>query len=242
MRDTCAQNSFTNDAALAQVAAELRIIDYRSGWSRTLAIGELILRRFFNNDIHEWRTHRRDKDASIRRLAKRNDCPLGRSALSEAVAVYVASSELVPASLRDQLSPSHLAATLKVDRAQRVELLERAIAARWTVRELRAHVAETRKTDGERRGRPRSSPPSTALTYLRNAALMLHRAEELIDTAHNVDPDVLRRLHAALGKAEDQLAELRLRLGELAVSPRVTLAPTINKARADRVEPKRAAS
>jgi hypothetical protein len=244
MRDECVHHGpfLTSDAALAGVAAELRVIDHRSGWSRTLAIGELILKHFFNGNIEEWRTHRRDKDASIRRLAQRNDCPLGRSALSEAVAVYVACGELPAEGYRDQLRPSHLAATLKVDRAQRVELLERAIAGRWTVRELRQRVCESRKNGGERRGRPRSSPPCAALTYLKNAALMLARASDLMETGYPVvEADVHRQIQILLTQNEAHLATLRVKLEETPGGLRVALAPSINKIRQDRREARRVA-
>ena len=71
MRDARAHDGLSqaSDSTLAEIAVELRVIDHRSGWSRTLAIGELILKHFFSGNIKEWRTRRRDKDASIRRRA-----------------------------------------------------------------------------------------------------------------------------------------------------------------------------
>src|SRR5215207_1161276 len=80
----------TESALLEDVVAELREIDRRTGIERTLAIGELVLNRFFGGDPTTWRDRRRNKNNSIRRLAERDDCPFCRSALNEAVGVYVA--------------------------------------------------------------------------------------------------------------------------------------------------------
>src|SRR5688572_30844977 len=82
------------DVELARIAKQLREVSSASSWSRTLAIGELVLKHFFRGKVDEWQTRRRQKDASIRRLAQRPDCPLGKSALSEAVAIHVARTEL----------------------------------------------------------------------------------------------------------------------------------------------------
>jgi hypothetical protein len=225
------------DPLLAEIAAELRVIHHRSGWSRTLAIGELILKHFFDGNVREWRARRRDKEASLRRLAQRSDCPLGRSALSEAVAVYVACRDIPGGKIRDELSPSHLAATLQFDAPRRIELLEQAIARKWSVRELRKHVAFLRKDGGERRGRPRSTPARAALTCAKNAARMLGRADALLRAAGHVDADLLRCLQLALTQAEEKTRVARARLVEPS-APRVTLAPAVSKARVDRELPK----
>lgn len=224
------------DFTLAEVAAELRIIDHRSGWSRTLAIGELILKRFFDDDIRNWQTHRSDKESSLRRLALRCDCPLGRSALSEAVAVYVACREMPVRQARDQLSPSHVAAVLKLASSQRVTLLEQAIATHWSVRELRSQVSQVRKHGGERRGRPLASPPSAALTHARNAVLLLRKAVELLRAATEVERDLSHRLQATLAEVEDHLARARSEMVALGSGPRVGLAPALSKARAGHKE------
>jgi len=229
------------DSMLAEVAAELRVIDHRAGWSRTLAIGELILKHFFNGNVKEWRTHRRDKDASIRRLAQRSDCPLGRSALSEAVAVYVASREFPGGKIRDELTPSHLAAALRVDTQRRNQLLELAVVRRWTVRELRSQICALKKSHGEKRGRPRSSPQRAALTHAKNAVLMLSRASALLHAAHSVQPDLVRSLEQELALAEEKASGALASLAELSGGLKVTMAPTLSKARAEPDERKRAA-
>jgi hypothetical protein len=228
------------DATLAAIAADLRVIDHRSGWSRTLAIGELILERFFFGNIRDWQAHRRDKEASLRRLALRSDCPLGRSALSESVGVFVACRELPLERMRDQLSPSHVAAVLKLDAPRRIDVLERAMLCRWTVRDVRAEVFAMRKKEGERRGRPRSSVGHQALTFLRKADASLAHAMSLLDGAMQPEQGVTRALDGAFAKVEDDLSSIRVGLEERSVEARVTIGPRIS--RADRTQPERAAS
>src|SRR5262245_37855609 len=112
-----------SDVQLERIAAELRGIAHGSSWARTLATGELVLKHFFAGNIDEWRTHRRQKDASIRRLAQRPDCPLGKSALSEAVAIYVAKEDLPD--FVEALTPTHVGLALRLPQPERVELLQK---------------------------------------------------------------------------------------------------------------------
>jgi hypothetical protein len=203
-----------SDATLAEIAADLRVIDNRSGWSRTLAIGELVLKHFFCGNIQEWRARRRDKEASFRRLALRSDCPLGRSALSESVGVYVACRELPLEGMRDHLSPSHVAAVLKLDSSKRLEVLERAVKRRLTVREVRVEVSGMRKREGERRGRPRSSSARLALTFVKRAGALLSETTDLLHRASKAEPDAARQLDAAFAQTEQHLAGIRDALDE----------------------------
>src|SRR5262245_42658231 len=150
------------DGQLARIAAELREITHGSSWSRTLATGELVLKHFFAGNVEEWRSHRRQKEASIRRLAQRPDCPLGKSALSEAVAIYVARGEL--AAFVDVLTPTHVGLALRLPAADRVDLLQKALNGRWSVRTTRSEVLVLKRRVGERRGRPRFSGARSALS------------------------------------------------------------------------------
>jgi hypothetical protein len=240
MRDASAHDKHaqSNETRLADIAAEIRTIDRQSGWTRALAIGELILKHFFNGSIKEWRTHRRDKEASLRRLALRSDCPVGRSALSEAVAIYVACREIPGGKIREELSPSHLAAVLQLDPRRRIEMLELAIARRWSVRDLRLHVAAQRKNAGERRGRPRSLPAETALTHAKKALRLLDQIEGLLQQAGPIAPELLRNLQDAFARVEAKASAAGLCLTE-GEAPRVTLAPALSKVR-DWDGPKRA--
>src|SRR6478735_7920243 len=104
----------TEAKVLEDVVAELKEIDRRTGIERTLAIGELILTQFFGGDPAVWRDRRRNKNNSIRRLAEREDCPFCRSALNEAVGVYVAVVGLPCVRTFGHISASHVASVLRL--------------------------------------------------------------------------------------------------------------------------------
>ena len=108
-----------NASAVDGVIAELREIDRRTGVDRVLAIGELILNRFFGGDPRTWRDRRRNKNNSIRRLASRADCPFCRSALNEAVGVYVAVVALPCVRTFGHISASHVASVLGLPPSER---------------------------------------------------------------------------------------------------------------------------
>jgi hypothetical protein len=203
-----------SDTELERIAAQLREIAHGSTWSRTLATGGLVLKHFFGGNVDEWRTHRRQKEASIRRLARRPDCPLGKSALSEAVAIYVARKDL-PTCV-GELTPSHVAIALRLPVAQRVAMLEKAAAGAWSVREMRTEALLLKRRAGERRGRPRFSQARAALSQLKASAAALETGIELLGVVRNADPDTVDLLERALAVLEQRLTDARTRLAALA--------------------------
>jgi hypothetical protein len=209
------------DLELARIARELREISSGSSWSRTLAIGELVLKHFFRGNVEEWQTHRRQKEASIRRLAQRPDCPLGKSALSEAVAIHVAHTELP--SFVDELSPSHVGLALRLPAVQRLEILKKAHAASWSVSAMRGEVLALKRRAGERRGRPRFSAVRAAVSRAIRCAETLRTVVDLLGDAADVRGDTLDSLAAALVEVEDALTEARVGTKKLAQASSVTL-------------------
>jgi hypothetical protein len=218
------------EAELGKIARELREIAHGSSWSRTLATGELVLRHFFGGDIEEWRARRRQKDASIRRLAQRPDCPLAKSALSEAVAVHVAHKEL-PAFVMD-LSPSHLALALRLPAVLRIELLQRAHAASWSVRSMRVEVTALKRRAGERRGRPPSSSVQSAVTHAARAHDSLRDVLELLTTAaaSPASEDALAALLETLDACDAEVLAIRERLHALAQGSGISSLRGVTKA------------
>ena len=201
------------DRELERIAAELREIAHGSSWSRTLATGELVLQHFFGGKVEEWRTHRRQKESSSRRLAQRPDCPLGKSALSEAVAIYVARKDL-PKCV-DELTPSHVAIALRLPAAQGVAILEKAAAGAWSVREMRTEALLLKRRAGERRGRPRFSQARAALSQLKASITALETSIELLGVSRNADPDTVGLLERALAVLEQRLTDARARVAAL---------------------------
>jgi hypothetical protein len=159
---------------------ELQEINRRTGLDRTLAIGELILTRFFAGSPDIWRERSRNKNNSIRRLAARPDCPLKRSALNDAVAVFVIVSALPSVRTFGHVGSSHVAATATLSPGRREQLLVVAEAQCWTVRRLKEEMVSLRRQHGETRGRRRSTEESRALANLHDAVVRLERSIQQI--------------------------------------------------------------
>ena len=202
------------DGQLEKIASELREIAHGSSWSRTLATGELVLKHFFAGNVDEWRTHRRQKEASIRRLAQRPECPLGKSALSEAVTIYVARKDL-PKCV-DELTPSHVAIALRLPVSQRLAILEKAAGGAWSVRETRNEALLLKRRAGERRGRPRFSQARAALSQLKASLSALESCIELLGVAREADADTVGLLERALAAIEHKFGDARARVAALA--------------------------
>lgn len=196
---------------LEEVIEQLNVIDRGMGIERTLAIGDLILNRFFGGDPAAWRDRRRNKNNSVRRLAERDDCPFCRSALNDAVAVCVATKGLPCVRTFGHVYASHIAAVLQLPVEDRERWLKDAEKERWSVRELRRRVTEFRRSEGERRGRPPIRIDLRSITGLRTLVRkvdsVISRME--IDCSGSDDLRVgLRALAADLDQSRARLTRL----------------------------------
>lgn len=195
-----------------QVIAKLREIDRRTGIERTLAIGELVLKEFFGGDPAAWRDRRRNKNSSIRRLAVRPECPFSRSALNDAVGVYVAVRGTPSVHAFGHVCASHIASVLPLPGDERHQLLERAERERWSVRYLRQQVVVLRRMEGERRGRPPAPPVFQTLSGLRDGLRQVSDAVSRMETA----PELNVGVRAALPQLAGELERLTSRITVLA--------------------------
>jgi hypothetical protein len=197
---------------LDDVVAELKEIDRRTGIERTLAIGELILNQFFGGDPVIWRDRRRNKNNSIRRLADRDDCPFCRSALNEAVGVYVAVVGLPCVRTFGHISASHVASVLTLPPTERQEVLQEAERGQWSVRELRHKVVTRRRAEGERRGRPTRHNAPRSLAIFRQRLNQIDQTIAELETADTTSAE----LRSALGCLAGELERHRSRVLALA--------------------------
>lgn len=175
---------------LDDVVTELKEIDRRTGIERTLSIGELILNQFFGGNPAIWRDRRRNKNNSIRRLADREGCPFCRSALNEAVGVYVAVIGLPCVRTFGHISASHVASVLRLPATDRQAILQEAERGHWSVRELRQKVVSRRRAEGERRGRPSRPPDLRSLASLRHRVSQLDEAIGDLEGAGRIPPEL----------------------------------------------------
>jgi hypothetical protein len=214
-----------NAELLSVVVRELKEIDRRSGIERTLAIGELIITRFFGGNPAAWRDRRRNKNNSVRRLAERKDCPFCKSALHEAVAVYVASLGLPCVRTFGHIGPSHVAAVLRLPEAQREQVLSRAEQTRLSVRELRKQVVSLRRAEGERRGRPARSSVSSGFALVESGLAEVREGVERVRASLPLQASDIERLTPLVNQlqvASCDLAALAAPGPSIASGPRLS--------------------
>jgi hypothetical protein len=202
--------SSATDAAFETVVGEICAVLRRAGLDRTLAIGSLILDRFFEGSVEAWRARRNNKNNSVRRLAQRPDCPLSRSSLNRAIGIC-AVTKAVPSVLKlVHIEAGHIGIVLPLEAHEQEAWLVKANAHRWSVRQLRDAILRERRLRGERRGRPRASRWQQALSASRGS---LARLEALIASLGGLEPDyesdrVLVELNERLVALQGQLAEV----------------------------------
>lgn len=154
---------------LDEVAVELREILRKTGLDRTLAIGALVLNRFFDGSVAAWKDRRNHKNNSVRRLASRPTCPLSRSSLNRAIGIYAVTCTLPFVTNCNRVDASHIGVVLPLAVSDQELWLRRAHAECWSVRELRDAIRQHRRDQGERRGRPHLAPTKRALSATRSA-------------------------------------------------------------------------
>jgi hypothetical protein len=162
--------------ALDAVVVELQHIERQTGMDRTLTVGKLILERFFGGSAQAWHERRKNKNNSVRRLAQRPGCPFRRSALNQAIGIYVVCRSLECERKFVHVGVTHIAAILHLDLEAQRQWLERAEQGRWSVHELKERVTSERRQTGERRGRPRGSRKGRLLSSLSKMVGALEKA------------------------------------------------------------------
>src|SRR5262245_44887589 len=94
-RNGCRVAGYLDEPAeIDAVVEQLHALESKIGLDRCVAIGGLILQRFFGGSAQIWRARSRNKNNSVRRIALHPSCPLSKSSLSEAIGVYVVVQEL----------------------------------------------------------------------------------------------------------------------------------------------------
>jgi hypothetical protein len=186
-------------AVIEQAVTRLREIERRTGLERTLAIGALILETFFGGDERLWRNRRRNKNNSIRRLAGHRDCPFCKSALNDAIGVYVAVGMLPCVRTFGHITSSHVTAVLRLPANERESALREAETERWSVRQLSEHVTAVRRVEGERRGRPTAQEGARVVSALRSAVRDVESCIRRLKGVAELDPHTRREL-GALGE------------------------------------------
>jgi hypothetical protein len=199
------------EAKLIAVSQELARIDRESGWNRTFAIGKLILETFFGGEPACWHSRRWEGRQSVRRLAARPECPLKKSALAEAVSVYLIALENPVLTRSPTITPSHVACVLKLEEAGRRKLLREAEEKEMHVRDLRKRVELIRAISTPTANRAENKTTRkklqdglyAALTALREVRLLLPA------TSDSLPDDLVYSLWSLVEALEAELSETR---------------------------------
>lgn len=198
------------NSPLERVIRGLNELDRSAGWKRTVAIGELLLDTFFGGSAEAWHDHRRTKDYSIRWLAEQPNCPLAKTALNQALAVYAVSRQLPWVLSSARVTPSHVAAVLGLTVEDQDELLRAVERDGRGVRWLKTRALDLRRRGVEPRSRSAVRAAEKALNQLRAAERLLGEAQDLLTSNDDVEKGTrdelthtVRRLRDTLGEVSD---------------------------------------
>ncbi|HEY3252452.1 MAG TPA: hypothetical protein VGJ91_00835 [Polyangiaceae bacterium] len=192
------------DGEIERIAVELRAVERKSAWGRTQDIGRLVLEGLFAGDEAAWRSRSRSKDLSLRRLVQHPKCVFKKTALSDAVGIYLFVKDNASVLELKALTPTHVLQVLRLPQPVALSLLGQASERGASVRELRAEAHALRRQSGERRGRPPSPLERKAETFARRAARQLTAILAQLAQGPPLDDEACTVLGAAL----DQLAEV----------------------------------
>jgi hypothetical protein len=160
------QGSVLSEEELLVVNNRLKEIVRDSGWSRTVAIGDLLVERLFHGmkDAVE-AAGDAGKHPSIRKLAQRPDCPLRKTALAQAMGVYSVIQKEPALRELAGITPAHVAVVVSFPSEKRREILLRAEAEKWSVRMLSRATKEGTVTAIESRPGRRASSRQALILY-----------------------------------------------------------------------------
>lgn len=211
--------SFVSVDVIAKTADEIREYHRFCGLRDADAIGRTILARFFEGRPELWRSHRPDKDASLRKLAEHLRGTITRSGLRRCVRIHLVALEHPSVTQSAHLTSSHADEVYGLSRDQRELLLTIADRERWNVAALREAkrrmMREPIDCARPARGRPASPPELKAVTRLENAFAATRSAESLLSDVETLHPEARRELLDA-AKSLESCAERVVRRIEAA--------------------------
>lgn len=191
---------------LDAVVAELRQLTQVATLDLALAVGRVVIDRFYDGSTSAWRLRGR-RCTSFRKLAARPDLPMSASALYRSVAIYELWERVGGVAVWKHVGACHARAVLGLPSADQEVLLRRAERETMTVRQLEDVASTLREQRSDRRGRPRRRP-------LQQAALVVRRSlDALADVLAQAELD--KAPAEDLGSLQDTLAQLRERCDQL---------------------------
>lgn len=188
-----AERTALSEEELAALNGRLNEIVRESGWTRTIAIGDLLVARVFRGLTDAFGAPREVcKHPSIRKLAQRDDCPLRKTALAQAIGVYsVVQKE--PDLREIGVTPAHVALVVSFPSEKRREILARAASEKWSVRTLSRAIKEV-PTAATALKPGRRSSSRRALAFYRASLKTAESGLRLLWRHDEMDPEVAGEL------------------------------------------------
>ncbi len=215
------------------VVASLQTLCDRHERPQRLAIGQLILQRFFDGKPASYSSHDPTKPSKFKDFFATHAEDLARldhsdQTLRRCVRVRIC-YDLLPPGVRDQLAWSALLAISGLGESnQRAQLAAAALAQDWSVAQVRAAVEQARShrlwdadpsEPGLQLPDPKPAPPPQPGRLVTRSEKWHDELSEWQAEFARIDPSKLsgpqrQRLKAALGAAKEKIAELEGVLGE----------------------------
>ena len=153
------------DDPVERVVMQVNAIYQAANLGVALAIGELVIRSFYDGDVSRWRNRGRRKSGALRRLTKHPKLPMSAGTLYRNIAMYEICERLGVWSWK-HVCASHFRSVLPLAREEQARLLLAAEENAWSPRQLDHEVAAVRAQEAprpSRGGRPRASALAKAM-------------------------------------------------------------------------------
>jgi hypothetical protein len=141
-----------SDAAIERLADEIHTLTREAKRVYVLAVGRLVMERFYGGDVALFRSRGHTKDVSIRRLAVRLEAidTMKATTLYRCLTCYEFVQRTPSVSALKHIGVGHLYAVLVLPEPLREQVLLRADAERWTTRRTQIESAAQRPARNRR--------------------------------------------------------------------------------------------
>jgi len=201
------------DDPVERVVMQVNAIYQAANLRVALAIGELVIRSFYDGDVSRWRNRGRRKSGALRRLAKHPKLPMSAGTLYRNIAMYEICERLGVWSWK-HVCASHFRSVLPLAREEQARLLMAAEENAWSPRQFDHEVTAVRALEAprpSRGGRPRASVLAKVMRSIQSVIDSTASALNSEDVGQT-SADEVRAAVQALGSAKLNCERLRSRL------------------------------
>lgn len=147
---------------------ELRRLTRTATLEYSMAVGKLVVDRFYGGDLEHWRS-RGPKISSFRKLAQHPALPMSPASLYQCVAAYEIMQGMDGHQRWEHIGISHVRAVIGLAGPERASLLGTAERERWSAKHLAREAAKVRVSPRVKGGRPPDLPWRRAARAIRRS-------------------------------------------------------------------------